>query len=133
MLVAIFDLDDVLIHEGFDPPVICKETVQALSYLKEQGVTCVVASYNTQASGLLIYADLLKYVSLIFAEEEDVIDAKRRQLTYYLNLYPHAEFHFFDDLASNISTARSLNIPSTLVDYTRGITLAEVQHAFPAK
>lgn len=130
MHVAIFDLDDVLIHEGFDPPVVCEQTISALEYLQAQEVTCVLASYNADAQRLLKEGDLLRYFSVVRGEE-DTGDAKREQLTYYRKLYPGARLHFFDDLEVNIATAHLLAITATVVDYQCGLLLGQVQSAFP--
>lgn len=129
MNIAIFDLDDCLIHEGFDPPVVCDETTVVLDYLHSNKVICVLASYNNEASRLLQESNLLCYFSHV-REDDDAGDAKYQQLTYYRSLFPTATLHFFDDLPSNIATARILGIHSTLVDYRYGIRLQEVRAVF---
>jgi hypothetical protein len=51
--IVCFDFDDVLAHEGFEPPVICTDTVSVLSYLKSKNYILLLTSYNVDAIRLL--------------------------------------------------------------------------------
>lgn len=53
----LLDLDDVLIHEGFDHPIICDETMQVLNYLKENNhkiVSNIQTATTLNIHGLLV-------------------------------------------------------------------------------
>jgi len=128
MRIAIFDLDDVLIHEGFDPPILCTETIRVLQELSNRNVQLALASYNAEADRLLQQVGIRSYFTWVVSYEDDGTH-KTSQLRQLLQLIPQVsieKFHLFDDLQENIDTARAMGMEATLVDYRTGIRMTDL-------
>lgn len=123
----LLDLDDVLIHEGFEPPIICDETIQVLNYLKENNYKIVLVSHNDNGRTIIDQLNILHYFT--------------GTICYWANT---KFFHFIsaleilklkgeecllcDDLVSNIQMATTLNIHGLLVDNKFGISLKQLKN-----
>ncbi len=126
--LVIFDLDDCLIHEGFDEPIICDDTIEILKYLKNMDVKISLASHNYQGLEILKRIGLYEYFDpqLCCAFFDDT---KKKHLASIISTsgIPHEDIIFFDDLDCNIIYGRSIGIQSIRVDYRKGITLEQIK------
>lgn len=131
MFAVLLDLDDVLIHEGFSNPVVlCDETLKSLTHLQTlSDVQVVLMSNNSKGRQLLESAGVDSFFDSFFfgPEHEDL--SKHLKLSLFLhtsNIDP-SMCVLFDDLEVNLQTARSLNISTSLVDWTKGIQLSDLK------
>jgi FMN phosphatase YigB (HAD superfamily) len=125
MKVLIFDLDDVLIHEGFEPPIVVDGVPQMLKNLA--GGKLVLASYNAEAARILKDVDLHHYFDHVVAYEDDG-SAKRTMLKEIIALYPSAsDYILFDDLQPNIDTALRLGMQAKLVNWMTGLCCPDIE------
>ena len=121
----IFDLDDVLIHEGLNN--LCDDTLKVLEYLYSKNKYIILASHNTNAKNILEQCNILKYFDDIYYYYDDT--DKRSHLSDILNTFSfidRSKIIFYDDLESNINTGKSMNIKSILVDWTTGIKFKDI-------
>lgn len=121
MTVVCFDLDDTLIHEGFDPPVVCTDAPSVVRSLHAKGYTLILTSYNTDAERLLTAIGLRAEFITIIAYEDDWT-AKASMWEQVRTQYPDAIIWLFDDLPVNITCAAKYGIKGILVDYATGVT-----------
>ena len=123
--VIIFDLDDVLIHEGFNPYIVCNDTLKVLNYLKDKKYKLAIASHNNDTKEILEKTFLLDYFDYI--QGFDSLD----KYEHLSNIKEYFGVNFdecclFDDLESNILLAKKLNITGFLVNYIKGITMNDI-------
>ena len=133
--VVLFDLDDVLIHEGFDDLILssenpdqylCEETISVLQYVKNLGLKMALVSHNPQGSKIIDKMGLTNYFSSIqsysaytkFFHLSDTIDALKVNASNCL---------FCDDLERNLRMAESMGISTLLVNGEHGISLKSIQ------
>ena len=132
--LVIFDLDDTLIHEGFDEkkPRLCAETQNVLDYLLEKGYTLAIASHNRRALEILKKIQLHEHFSVICGYVPDCV-TKNPHIDEILGALPgvfsRTSIVLFDDLQSNVSAAKEHGIEARLVNWKTGVTLADVQGA----
>lgn len=120
--VAIFDLDDTLIHEGFEIPIKCADALDVLKLAKENGCIVCLATLNEDALDLCKQVDLSKYIDFTVA-----IDIESK-LTHFIKIMEYcdcvpSEMLVFDDVYKHILEARSIGINGCLVDWKTGVTL----------
>lgn len=130
--LCIFDLDDVLIHEGFEQPVLCDDTIKILQLLKENSILIALATYNEDAIQILITLNILQYFDYIAAWEDDnskKVEHITKILQHFTNETKLDNIYFFDDLQENID-AVSIKFPfisSHIVDYQQGIDITTIE------
>jgi len=125
MKAVIFDMDDVLIHEGFDTPRPANETRDVLEMLKERGVRMAVASHNDDARSILEAASLAHYFQYIVGRDETSKVPLVLEVCAALNLKP-AECAYVDDCAwHSTEVANTLDMRAITVDYMRGVSLQD--------
>ena len=123
--VIIFDLDDVLIHEGFEPYLLCDDVIDVLTYLKNKNYKLAIASHNDDTIEILTKTNLLKYFDYIQGFD-DVSKTK-----HFKNIIDHFKINYndcylFDDLQANIDLAERLGIKCKLVNYITGVTMYDI-------
>ena len=131
MKVALLDLDGVLItQDPTDPPELYPEAYQVLLHLHSTlQIPLVLVSYNGDAAYYLKELKIDHFFTHISAEWNKHNDNKFFQLMEVRKLYPELapeDFHFFDDLMSNVRTARALGMEHTLVDSKYGIRMLDL-------
>ena len=131
IICIIFDLDDVLIHEGFYPEIIPVDNLEyIIKNLYNDGYILAIASYNQTAKCCLEQLNLDHYFSVIIGRRD--IDFKKsmlQEIFQKLNINS-SEAIFFDDVEDNITTALNLNCNGILVNYETGITIKNVECLF---
>jgi HAD superfamily phosphatase (TIGR01681 family) len=130
--VAIFDLDDTLIHEGFEEfrdehSTLCDDTIQVLDTLRGKGIKIALASHNYGAESMLKDLNLFDYFCTIQAYYDDT-DKKSHinKILKELNVVPK-EVVFFDDLIENIESISGLGIKSIQVSWEHGVKLSDIK------
>jgi HAD superfamily phosphatase (TIGR01681 family) len=126
-MLYIFDLDDTLIHEGFNfhETKLCNDTIEVLEYLKTNGYKIVLASHNSHANEYLKATKIDKYFDFAYGEYLD----KSIMLINIMMKFPNIEpknIYFYDDVQENISKARVLGINAYLVDWKVGIKKTQI-------
>jgi FMN phosphatase YigB (HAD superfamily) len=121
--IAIFDFDDTLVHEGFEPPIECDEALEVLQFFYKKKYIICIASLNEYAEELCKQTNLYPYIDTIFSLKTD--DFKKSHLKAILEYYEckPKDCIFFDDIKENIIQARKLGIKSKLVNYKKGVTM----------
>ena len=143
--IVIFDLDDTLIHEGFDEPILCDETLETLRWLQEQDALIAVATHNDDAmaiikelkidhfftGGVAAYTDdsyKLSHVNLLLRElnRSRFIESQGKTDSFTFN-----DIIFVDDVDENVEKLRLHGVVAAIhVDWMRGIRCAAIQQAF---
>lgn len=121
--IAIFDFDDTLVHEGFEPPIECSEALEVLQFFHKNKYIICIASLNEYAEELCRQTRFYEYIDTIFAQDAD--DFKNSHLNAILEYYGCSpkDCVFFDDIKENIAQARKLGIKSKLVSHKKGVTM----------
>ena len=129
-MLVIFDLDDTLIHEGFEEPfkkMICAETMDVLKHLKERNHTLAVASHNLNAENLVKLYGMHEYFHMIVGEcppcytKMPLINAIMKQTGKCIT-----DVIYFDDLIEMTSDTARHNVKTKLVNYLTGITMKDI-------
>jgi beta-phosphoglucomutase-like phosphatase (HAD superfamily) len=132
---VLFDLDDVLIHEGFTDLILssenphqylCEEALSVLQHVKNLGLKMALVSHNPQGSKIIDKMGLNNYFSSIqsywnytkFFHLSDTIEALKVNASNCL---------FCDDLEHNLRMAESMGIKTLTVNYEHGISLTSLQ------
>lgn len=129
--IVIFDLDDTLVHEGFEDEngilgesFLFKEVKDVLKYLKEEGHTMAVASHNEKAEIILKSCNIHHFFKVIvgycppsFGKTPLVEDILNR-----VDNMGKEDVVFFDDLYENVTELKSHGIQSKLVSWEHGVT-----------
>jgi len=129
-MLVIFDLDDTLIHEGFEDPferLMCAEAEDILKYLKHKGHTLAIASHNLKAKELAKQYNIHFYFDIILGECPPCY-TKMPLINKILGLtlMEKKDVVFFDDLVEMASDTKRNGIATKLVDYTKGVTMNDV-------
>lgn len=129
-MLYIFDLDDCLIHEGFeDVPgeFVFEHTHAVLTELQEQGHTLAIASHNTQAQELLSKNGIAHYFrrELVQGFEHT---SKVAHISAILRL---AEFDvqdcvYFDDVQKHVLEAQQMGLHAELCCHLKGLNPAQI-------
>lgn len=124
--VIIFDLDDTLIHEGFDIPVLCDETMNVLNYLKNKEYLLCIATLNENAHNICKHIGILNYFEYIY--EKDILSKSEHfyEIINYFNVSP-CDIILYDDVYKHIEEANDIGIRGVLVNWETGITLSLLQ------
>lgn len=124
MQIFIFDLDDVLIHEGFYPPILCDNAKEVLELCIKKG-RLTIASHNDHAY------DILKILNIHYMF--DIIQGfnDKNKLLHFQNIRKYFGVNFndcilFDDLQENIDLGKQLGMKTKLINHLSGITLKDV-------
>ena len=124
--IAIFDFDDTLIHEGFDPVIECAESYEVLRFLHSKKYIICLATLNEYASELSKQTSFYNYIDSFFEKNtDDFKNSHLNAIMEYYNCNPD-DCIFFDDIKENIQQARKLGIKSKLVNYKKGVTMNNV-------
>jgi FMN phosphatase YigB (HAD superfamily) len=118
----IFDLDDVLIHNKNNIPILVNCVVKILQKLKDNSIKIALASHNYSAKEILEKLKIIQYFDFIVAyyDYTDKMSHLRKILDYF-KINP-TQVWFFDDLHENIVSANKLKINAKLIYYETGIT-----------
>lgn len=123
-MIFIFDLDDVLIHEGFMPPILCSDSLVVLNIAKQHG-RLALASHNSYASPILKSLGLDSMFEVI-AGYRDVDKLTHFKGIKHLLGVEYSDCIFFDDLEPNIKLADSLGMKTCLVNHITGISVKDI-------
>lgn len=130
-MLFIFDLDDTLIHEGFDdiPGVfIFDETIEVLKFLKNSGHILAIASHNDRALELLKKNGISQYFDFNLVQGYEHTD-KIGHLTNILNnckKFTAKDCIFFDDLEVHVKIAHNMGMQGEVCCYKKGITMKQI-------
>lgn len=128
--IVIFDLDDTLIHEGFEDyahlgeMLLFKEVKSVLEYLKEKGHTLAIASHNEQAEFLLKSCNIHHFFEVVVGYCPPSFE-KMPLVEDVLKCVQHMETSdvvFFDDLYENVTELKRKGIRAKMVSWEHGIT-----------
>lgn len=126
----IFDMDDTLIHEGFedDSPILCDDTIKCFELLKKKNALITVATFNENGKTILKNAGLDSYICQI--EDFDFHD-KFTHVTNILKNYPDINMeeivYIDDDKINNKKIQSSFGIKCVQVNYEVGIILFQIE------
>ena len=127
----IFDLDDCLIHEGFDEqdPILYHETLQVLQQIRYvRKAFIALASHNCNGKNIIHKLNLQDYFDFYSCHE----DASRKvsNVTEILQHFPNiplTRIEFYDDVEENAKAiVEQLNITSIVVNHECGISLNDL-------
>lgn len=124
--VIIFDLDDTLIHEGFDNPILCNETMSVLNYLKNKEYLLCVATLNENAVSICEHIGILNYFEYIYKKDTLSKSQHFYEIINYFNVSP-CDIILYDDVYKHIEEANDIGIHGILVNWETGITLSLLQ------
>jgi FMN phosphatase YigB (HAD superfamily) len=125
--VVVFDLDDVLIHEGFQEPILCDQTLDVLNYLKSKNIKMAIASHNLNAEKIIAKLKLQDYFCLILGYYDHTDKASHlHKIIKDLNI-DRSKILFCDDLSENIRQARVIGISTIYVNWQNGILLEDIK------
>jgi HAD superfamily phosphatase (TIGR01681 family) len=134
--LAVFDLDDTLIHEGFadSEPILCNDTMAILELLKKNNIKIALASHNHNAETIMKNAGIYNFFDFVQAYYDFTDKA-----SHIHNIMEHFSFFnikldemvFYDDMKINIIKARINGINAKLVSHKTGITLDDVITTIP--
>lgn len=130
--VAIFDLDDTLVcRQG----ILYSDVKKILSYLKDNGVTIALASYNANADIVLQKHDIYDYFDIIKFENwrnkfnlHDKKESMLRSILSQTNVTAN-EVIFFDDNEIYFKIAEKIGLKMCKID-DNGITINDVKKYF---
>lgn len=131
-MLVIFDLDDCLIHEGFehvDGIFLFPETLQVLQYLKLREHDIAIASHNDDAIALLKKNKISQFFSFVIGFQPNTL-TKIPHLTIILDhfkgLYDPEDCVYFDDLEQYVIESQSIGMNGRVVSHLDGVTLANL-------
>ena len=133
--LVIFDLDDTLVHEGFEDEkgfgenMLFKDVKGILQYLTEKGHVLAVASHNEKAESVLQTCNIHQYFKVIvgycprsFEKTPLVEDVLNR-----VESMGRDDVIFFDDLSENVAELKRKGIRAKLVSWVHGVTFKDLQ------
>ena len=132
-MLIIFDLDDTLIHEGFEEfterSFICQSTLKVLEYLKRNH-QLAIASHNLEAAALAKRAGILHYFDIIVGEDPPC-NTKRPLIDLILERVgkEKTDIMMFDDYPAVVKDLEDYGIQCQLVDFRTGVTMEDVSKA----
>jgi len=131
--LAIFDLDDTLIHEGFNIPRLCDDTIKVLNTLKDKEYRLIIATFNKDAVMILRQLGLYSMFDIVLTSSGSLyykstmiksIMAGYIKDGYYVD---KKNIYFFDDMEDNIEDVLKLMENAILVNYNTGITMDDIK------
>jgi FMN phosphatase YigB (HAD superfamily) len=133
-MLFIFDLDDTLIHEGFEefPGVyLFQETISILNYLQVTGNILAIATHNDNVKSLLIKNKIDKYFNEDLVIGFNHISKKPHILKILqISSYKPHECIYIDDLEFHVNEAKELGLKSFCANYITGLSLKEIKSYF---
>lgn len=125
-MLHIFDLDDVLIHEGFDISILTDHAFDICHFLHSQGHRLAIASHNEEAEKILEITGLKKFFSIILGYEDDTYKVSHvLKISTELNVSVD-EIWFYDDLEANVEAVSQLGVKSVIVNWKIGLTWTNI-------
>ena len=132
--LIILDLDDTLIHEGFDieNAIMCEETLPVLEYLKLKKYIIALASHNHDGSSYLEVTGLHNYFNKVDCKYEININNQPSKINQIIRLISFFgidvnNIYYYDDVEFHVNEARQLGIEHAyLVDYRKGIQYKDI-------
>jgi len=132
--IVIFDLDDTLVHEGFDElglgeRLLFKEVKEVLEYLKEKGHTLAIASHNEKAEFILKSCNIHHFFKVIMGycppsfEKMPLVE----DVLKCVGNVGRDDVVFFDDLSENVTELKRKGIRAKLVSWEHGVTLKDLR------
>ena len=134
--IVIFDLDDTLVHEGFEfehsrilsKALLFNEVEEILKYLTEKGHTLAIASHNEKAEFILKSCNIHHFFKVIVGYcppsfekmplVEDVLKCVENM--------GKDDVVFFDDLYENVTELKRNGIQAKLVSWKHGVTFNDL-------
>jgi len=130
--LAVFDLDDTLVHEGFadEHPILCDDTLGILTMLRDMGVKIALASHNHKSEVILQNSDIRHYFDSVQAYH-DYTDKQShlKNIMKELSIEPKQTV-FFDDLIENLNGVARLGVKVVPVSNIRGVTMSDIRTVF---
>jgi HAD superfamily hydrolase (TIGR01509 family) len=122
----IFDLDDTLIHEGFEPneTKLCTDTLHVLNLLRQQSHKIVLCSRNDRSQEYLKATGIDKYFDMVIGKDEPKDETLLEIVTAFSDI-SHDRCYLYDDLPENIKAAEKLGIHGVRVNWETGIVLSQ--------
>lgn len=127
----IFDLDDTLIHEGFedDDPILCDDTLQIFDLLESLGIKIAIATFNENGKNILRNAKL--YDRILHIEDFEDFEDKFTHVSNIMKRHPeisNEEVCYVDDDQINVKCIRLMfGMKTIYADYCRGVKLEEIR------
>lgn len=133
-MLIIFDLDDTLIHEGFEKwPAkdahICKGTKRVLNYCRNKDYIMAIASHNYEAEKLLKKYNLHLYFKVIVGRVPQFYNKLPliKEIMEKCNVDDTSVVYYFDDLYEMVQEMKNNHISAKHVSWEKGITLQDVK------
>lgn len=125
MKIAIFDLDDTLIHEGFEHPVECPDALKVIQFFYAKEYIICIATLNEYGVELCKQTSFCSFVSQIIAlNTNDLKDYHLNTIMDYYKCKPK-DCVFFDDISENVQYAKQLGVKAKLVNWRTGVTIKD--------
>ncbi len=125
----IFDLDDTLIHEGFEDeePILCDDTIKIFELLKSLDINITIATFNENGVNIIKNAGIDKYIiqTEAFCDFHDKSTHVSNILLNYSQLDMNEVCYVDDDNNNCIKSV--FGIKTILADYSKGITLEQIK------
>jgi len=125
--IAIFDFDDTLVHEGFEPPIECEDALKVIQFFKKKKYIICIATFNEYGIELCEQTSFCKYVDMIIAlNTDDNKDYHFRTILDHYQCNPE-DCIVFDDIKENIKHAKELGMKAKLVKWKQGVTINDAK------
>lgn len=125
--IAIFDFDNTLVHEGFEPPIECPEAFDVIKFLHKKNFIICIASFNKYAKELCLQTSFCDYIDLIIGlNTQDKKDYHFKTILEYFECKP-TDCIFFDDIKENVVYAKKLGMKAKLVNWKKGVTMSNIR------
>ena len=128
--LVIFDLDDTLVHEGFEDyneSLLCNDVLNVLEDLKRNGHLLAIASHNEDAEIIAKKCGISQFFDIIVGYCPDTY-SKLPLVEEILEFTKKSkdDIVFFDDLYENISELHRNGMKAKKVNWEIGITKRDI-------
>lgn len=134
-MLVIFDLDDTLIHEGFeDVPgaFLFPSTLEILRWLRARGHELAIASHNDDAHALLTKNGIEDFFDCVVGYQPRCglkTPLLKAVLRHFQGRYGPSDCVYYDDVQVHVREATDLGIRGLVVPHLDGITWALIAAA----
>ena len=126
--LVIFDLDDTLVHEGFEnynEHLLCNDVLNVLEDLKRNGHLLAIASHNEDAENIAKKCGISHFFDIIVGSDtysklplvEEILEFTKKTKD---------DIVFFDDLYENINELHRNGIKAKKVNWKIGVTKGDI-------